>query len=324
MKSTALFVLATFLSVGPCTAAFPAQDHEFTREVPVSGPVLLEATTVAGGVTVTVGAAGRVTVTGSLHLRPNFGGMQVTAADLERLRKDPPVHAVGNVVTLAPIADERLRRAVAITFDVTVPYDTEVRVKTESGRISIRGLKGPVAAQSESGGVEVADVQGGVAATTGSGAIRVLGIGGDVSADSGSGDVDMDGLEGAVTAHTQSARIRARMRGAGAADVSSGSGTIEITGARGPLVARTESSTIHIDGVPGGDWGAESGSGKIAVRIPAGAAFSLEARSKSGRVRSGHPLEPGGVDEQRRVEGRVNGGGAKVALVTRSSAIAVE
>jgi hypothetical protein len=60
------------------------------------------------------------------------------------------------------------------------------------------------------------------------------------------------------------------------------------------------------------------------MRVPAQAAFDLQARTGSGRISIDHPLTVRGQLSPRRLEGRFRNGGALVALSTASGNITIE
>lgn len=283
--TTLAVALVAFASVAVASPA--SDDREFTRTIAVSGPVALDASTLAGGVTVTVGRKDAVVVRGTIHVRPNFNGFAVTQEQIERLRRSPPVKASGGSVALEQIADENLRRAVAITYEVEVPEETAVTIRTESGRVAVDGVRGAVDVESGSGGVDVSRVGGDVSVKTGSGAASVAHGGGNVRVTSRSGAVTVDGVKGS-------------------------------------LDAKTDSSAVDVAGKPAADWTVASKSGRLKLRVPYGSAFDIAAHSRSGNVSTKHEVAPGAVVDKHRLEGRVGAGGATLALETGSSAITVE
>lgn len=272
------------LGSGPVQAR--AADRLFELSFNVDRPVVLEAETLAGRITVRRGADGVVKVRGQVKRRPSWGGVQLSESDLQGLKDDPPVRLDAGTVSIERIADDRLWTGAAIDFVIEVPSTTEVRITTESGRVLVDGVNAAVSAATHSSAIEFRGVAGPVRAGTGSGAVAIS------------------------------------MTGAGDAEVSSGSGSVRVDGVAAALQVKTQSGRIEVDGSPGGDWSVESGSGSITLRIPDIAAFALDATSRSGDISSNHPVV-GGPSEKHRLIGTVRGGGPTIYLRTASSSIKV-
>lgn len=146
-----------------------------------------------------------------------------------------------------------------------------------------------------------------------------------VRARTGTGDVRVEGVTGAVDARTGSGSIELTAIG-GDVDVRTGAGPIGITGLDTALRARAGTGRIRVAGVPGGPWVLSTGSGGIQVSLPDDAAFEIDARTRSGDVRTEHPVVALHEAEGRRgrLRGTVRGGGPPVTLRTGSGGIAIE
>ncbi|MCY4028762.1 MAG: DUF4097 family beta strand repeat-containing protein [Acidobacteria bacterium] len=138
----------------------------------------------------------------------------------------------------------------------------------------------------------------------------------------GSGDVSVAGVTGAVEATTGAGSIDLTTVGV-AADVQTGAGPVGIAGLGTALRARTGSGWIRVAGAPGGAWDLSTGSGGIRIDLPEDAAFEVDARTRSGDVRTEHPVVA--RDEMRRgwLQGTVRGGGPMVTLRAGSGSIAI-
>jgi hypothetical protein len=64
-------------------------------------------------------------------------------------------------------------------------------------------------------------------------------------------------------------------------------------------------------------------SGNVTIRVPANAAFDLEAHSGSGRIDSEHPITLVGSVSRRELRGQVRGGGPRIDVSTASGAIRI-
>jgi DUF4097 and DUF4098 domain-containing protein YvlB len=105
------------------------------------------------------------------------------------------------MVRVGPVANDRLYRNIGISYDVTVPIDTQVQARSGSGSQTITDVAGPVDAMTGSGSVTLRGIQGDVKAHTGSGGITISLIAdGDLDAQTGSGGIDVTGARRGVRA----------------------------------------------------------------------------------------------------------------------------
>ena len=271
--------LAIAVAILPAIAIEP--HTSFDRTLTVTGPVELDAATHAGAIAVRAGGAGSVRIHGVVRSRDSSPG------DLAGIEKNPPIRQTGNTIYIDPIQDESLKRRVSISYEITVPADARVRMRSGSGTLSAEGVRGPVDA------------------STGSGAVTVSSIGDQVRVHTGSGRIELSGIKGAVDAHT-------------------GSGSIGAAAVAGEVVARTGSGGVEIEQTGAGPVKAHTGSGNVKVRLPAQAGFDLRAHTGSGKVSVEHPITVRGAIGGREVNGKVRGGGPLVEASTGSGSVRIE
>lgn len=173
-------------------------------------------------------------------------------------------------------------------------------------------------ADTSGGSIEVARVTGEVRCDTSGGSISVEEIGGNANLDTSGGSIRAERVTGSVVADTSGGSIRmSAIRGDVSADTSGGS--ISIDDAGGRVVAETSGGSIDVGFAPGNGAGGElsTSGGGVSARVDPGVALSIDARS-SGRISSDLPLTVRRLeDDGSKLEGELNGGGAK--LILRSS-----
>ena len=290
-----------------CTGALAQQaTGSFERTVSVTEPTELDVTTGSGSIAITSGSQGQVTVRGSIRVRSGSGRSAEEAEALaRRLEMDPPIEVTGGTVRVGHL-DEDDRQNVSISYEISVPATASVISRTGSGEQTVSGVGGSVDAR------------------TGSGEITLTDIGGAVEASTGSGAINAERIAGAFNGSTGSGSISVLQTGGGAVTAATGSGRVTLSGVQGPARARTGSGGIAIDGVPGGPWDIETGSGSVQLRVPADAAFSLDARTSSGGVQTSHAVTIVGSVARGTLRGDVRGGGALVHVRTGSGGISIE
>jgi len=322
-KALASLIFALALAALPASAGVLAEGS-FERTLNVSGPVDLGVETGSGSISVRAGDTGRVRVVGTIKVHSNWGISRGDAEEkVRRLTANPPIEQSGNTIRIGKIEERELRENVSISYEITVPRETQLVSTSGSGGQTIVGLRGPVKAETGSGGINVSSIGGEVNAETGSGSIEAADISGQLVADTGSGSIRATGIAGAARASTGSGSVRLELTSPGDVEVETGSGSVEVSGLRGALKVDTGSGSITVDGAPGSDWNLSTGSGGISITLPAEAAFELNARTSSGRIYSDHPILVQGTIGGRELRGKVRGGGVVVAVSTGSGNIRI-
>lgn len=301
LASSVVLALALLSSACIVDARGQGADGTFSRSLAVSGPVQLEIETGSGEIDVRTAESGPVTVEGRVRVGWSLWDGEDAEDRLRAIQQAPPIEQSGNDIHIG-----RWPRwnNVRISYLVTVPWDTTLRVRTGSGDLVVGDLNGPVSAQ------------------TGSGDIRVGRIGGDVRARTGSGDVELMETSAGINVSTGSGDVLVRAAGPGRVEVSTGSGDVELARAAGPLRVRTGSGAIVVEGTPTADWDLGAGSGDVSVNVPDAAAFTVDLRSPSGDIDARDVVTTERLT-RRSMRGTVRGGGPLVSMSTGSGEIRV-
>jgi hypothetical protein len=287
----AAYLAMTILSGSACAldARGVSAEGAFSRTLAVSGPVDLAVRTGSGDIQIRTGAPGTVQVRGRVRCWNIWSGVSPDER-VRRVEADPPIAQSGNVIQLGATRGLWVWDPVIIGFDVIVPPDARVRTRSGSGAQIVGSVRGPVDA------------------SAGSGDIRIGPTSGNVRVSTGSGRIELEGSEGSVFART-------------------GSGSIRAIAVAGELEVHTGSGNVAVDGEPAGSWNLTAASGNITVRLPASAAFDLDAHSRSGRIDSVHPIMVVGTlvgnVSRRQLRGQVRGGGPRIDVSTASGAIRI-
>src|SRR5215470_5805484 len=276
-------VLRLLVLVGLAIPAVAAREGTFHRTLEVNGAVDIDLTTGSGNVTVRTGRDGKVEVTG--HIRAS-GWFEGGEDRVSRLEANPPIQQSGNSVRIGHIQDSDLRHNISISYELTVPDQTQLTAYSGSGGQDIDGLLGTV------------DVN------SGSGDIRISNIGNTVKAETGSGNMLLQNVKGNVRAKT-------------------GSGTIRATNMGGGFEGETGSGHIDLQQSAPGAVRVNTGSGSVRLRLESDAAFDLNAHTSSGSISVNRPVTVQGVVNRREIRGRVRGGGPQVEVETSSGDIQI-
>jgi len=300
MKRFALVTLFLALAVAQ---TFAAAEGSFQRTLQVNGPVDLDVNTRSGNITVHAGSSSTVIINARIRAGNLWFGNNEGA--VHEIEQHPPITQSGNSIHIDNIPDRD--QNVSISYDITTPAETKLHAHTGSGTVTAGSLRAPLEAKTGSGNINLDDIDG------------------DVTAHTGSGSIEAQKINGAVQAHTGSGNVRFRVGGQGNVQVSTGSGTIEIEGVNGAVEAKTGSGNINVDGTQKGDWRFSTGSGSIHLRVPASAAFELDAHTGSGHVYVQHPVTmQGNLSDKKTVMGKVNGGGPLLHARSGSGNITID
>jgi hypothetical protein len=303
-----LQIVALSLLLLPALTATAATSGTFEEQLTAPDGMVLEVGTGSGSIEIIAGPGRKVTIVGTVKVnRKSFWrGSADSEEILQAVLDNPPVELEGDTLRIGRIQDRGIRKRVSISYKIVVPADT------------------PVEAGTGSGSIEVADIEAPVQAGTGSGQVTLRNIGGPVDASTGSGAIGAEQIAGAFNGDTGSGSIYLSQTAPGDVNASTGSGRIELTGIAGALKADAGSGNIKVDGRQEGDWRIDTGSGSVRVRLPADAAFRLDAESRSGGINIDHPLTVEGKISKRHIRGDVRGGGPRLKIDTGSGSIRIE
>ena len=279
--------MTTMLSTGcDLNAQLATTTGTFDRTLSVSGPITLTVTTGSGDIAIRPGPDGAVHVTGRIRAHESLVGGLSATEKVARLTAAPPIAQDGASVRIGAITDQALQNNVSIDYEITVPAATRVESRSGSGDQTVGALNGPVDVSTGSGDVKVGPVKGNATIKTGSGEIELLGATGEIEMRAGSGDLRASAVSGRVA-------------------------------------ARTASGDIQIEGTPTGDWSVGAASGDITLRLPADAAFSIDASTSSGGFSATHRLD---VVQQSKhqLSGTAHGGGPRLKVSTASGDIRLD
>lgn len=194
-------------------------------------------------------------------------------------------------------------------FELSVPEGVRVVVRSHSGDLTVRGVRGPVDATTANGDIEVSDAIDRVDLESLSGDIRAARIRGELDATSVNGDVELEDVEGR-SVHIEST-----------------SGDLTLLDVRSPdIAASTVSGEVEFRGplARGGQYEFTSHSGGISLTVPAAVSARFSVETFSGELDSDFPvtLQPNRNRAQsRRLEFVLGSGEARVIAETFSGGV---
>jgi hypothetical protein len=190
--------------------------------------------------------------------------------------------------------------------DITVSNITgAVKVTSNGGGFQFAHLRGRLDGETAGGGIQVRHCEGDLRLQSSGGAVSVTGGGGSLKAET-SGVIHVEGFHGYVQVES----------GGSVMKLEKVIGKIEAATAHGPILAVLPSPLPD-------DVRLSSSGGDVTVSIPESAAFTLDADTSGGVLKSDFTLV-GSKKERDHVKGTVNGGGKSVVLRTGGGSIHIK
>lgn len=212
-----------------------------------------------------------------------------------------------------------------VQWNVRVPKNYNVNVRTSGGSVDLGDLGGTVDARTSGGSIETGKLGGEATLRTSGGSIKVDGARGRIDAKTSGGSIRIGDTSGPVDARTSGGSITlARVSGSVVARTSGGGITID--DATGSVDASTSGGSIkaQISGPITGDSKLSTSGGSVTVLVAPSVAVDLDARASGGGVSSDVPVTVQGRVEEDEIRGKINGGGPKLTLRTSGGGIRVK
>jgi len=242
---------------------------------------------------------------GAGEIRVETSDVQETTVVLEPLRdNDSSTAAVTNArVELRERADGHevvidvrdrgkslgIFRGAEVLVSVTCPDGVSVESKSGSADVTGGGRFGSVEVETGSGEVEFGEIAGEARVNAASGDVMLGAIGRDARINSASGDVQVKSVGGDAKVNSASGDVIIR-EVAGELAVNTASGDVLVREARASVTVNTASGDQEIGSVAGGKVNLKSASGDLKIGIREGTNLWVDARSRSGEVRSELPV----------------------------------
>src|SRR5271154_3361806 len=179
----------------------------------------------------------------------------------------------------------------SLRVELSVPRELDLDVRTSDGNVSAQGVSGKIQFDTGDGNVPAGNIKGDIKIHTGDGHIEGHNFDGSLDADTGDGNLRIDGRFDALALKT-------------------GDGSIEAQVGNGSKVAN--------------GWNLHSGDGHITVRLPGDLNANLDAHTGDGSITLDVPIQVSGSLSHSSVRGKLNAGGATLAISSGDGSIHIE
>lgn len=222
------------------------------------------------------------------HVHASWSAFGDINTRIQRIVDNPPITQTGNAVHIGEVNDRELFNNISIDYEITVPNDVALNLRSGSGDIGVD------------------NVGRFLIAASGSGSVRAHGLHGPATLDTGSGDIELE------------------EQAAGDVKVKTGSGSIRVHNLNGAFNSRTGSGDIEADGNLTGEANVATGSGSVRLHIAPSSHFSFEGSTGSGDISVRFPGAPTQDEHNRHhLTASINGGGPPLVVHTGSGSIEI-
>ena len=232
---------------------------------------------------------------------------------------------------------KKMKERLDVQFDVVVPRNYVLDLKTADEVISVKDIVGNVSAKTAGAGLRLQNITGRIDGTTSGGHIDIKVFEGDVALQTRGGNIILEGGTGDVKAKTSGGNIQMTdVTGAvngetsggnvtlhgckGGADVKTAGGSIEVEN-DGPVLAKTSGGSIRCQlqetlSSQSLLLDLETTGGSVNVTLAPDIAATVEARVLGGSVTTEFPVavETAGPVKPDQLHGTINGGGPLLRL----------
>jgi DUF4097 and DUF4098 domain-containing protein YvlB len=251
-----------------------------TETFQTPGPVRLDLRLGAGEIRLESGEASETTVTLE-PLRDNDASISAV--------EDARVELRGGQEILIDVRDRRRGRGAEVLVEIRCPDETSVKAKSGSADIEGHGRFGSVEVGTGSGDVQFSELSGDAEVNAASGDVQLGAVGGEARINTASGDVQVGSVARRAKINSASGDVQVR-EATGSFEVNTASGDVALREAGSSVSVNSASGDQTVGSVSEGKVTLKSASGDLRIGIREGSTLWVDARSRSGEVRSELPV----------------------------------
>ncbi len=216
-------------------------------------------------------------------------------------------------------------RYVRFHFDVSLPREFNVDLKTSGGSISVDDLKGEVRSKTSGGSLSFNRIDGPVWGRTSGGSIKLLSCEGTADIKTSGGSITIGEVSGDVVAHTSGGGIKVG-EVKGDVDVHTSGGGISVKEVKGTIKAKTSGGSVsaYISTQPESDCSLSTSGGSVTVYLADDIGVNVNARTSGGRIYTDFPVTIKGEISKRSLNAKINNGGPELYLYTSGGSIYIK
>jgi DUF4097 and DUF4098 domain-containing protein YvlB len=251
------------------------------QQVPLNPGSNLHVETSLGSIIVTGGDVNECSVIATIV------GRAPTEEEAQLLAEQVKIEleTVGDTMTVKAEKPPRKNKcSVSISYDITVPKQTNIECASSYGSIEISNINGKTSGKTSSGSIEAKNIEGSANLDTSYGSVKCRNITADnITVKSSSGSITAEILKGSTQLTTSYGSITCTDMSGGDIKLKTSSGAIKVTNASfGDCDAHTSYGSIVSDQLKGRSIKLNSGSGSI--NLTASSADTTKLYTSYGRI----------------------------------------
>jgi HSP20 family molecular chaperone IbpA/carbon monoxide dehydrogenase subunit G len=209
-----------------------------------------------------------------------------------------------------------------VHFDITLPKEFNLDLRTAGGSIRVDDLKGEVLVNTSGGSLYFGHIEGLIDGRTSGGSVTVEGARGKVNLRTSGGSLTIGDIDGDIYGRTSGGSIQVGSV-SGETDVATAGGSIHIENAGGKVTAKTSGGSVSLtlSQQPKNDSEVSTSGGSITLRMASNIAVNLDARGN--KVRSDFAVN-GKTEAKYKLKGPINGGGPELELHTSAGNVYIK
>ncbi len=210
-------------------------------------------------------------------------------------------------------------------FDVSLPREFNVDLKTSGGSISVDDLKGEVRSKTSGGSLSFNRIEGPVWGRTSGGSIKLLSCDGTADISTSGGSITIGEVTGDVLAHTSGGSIKVGEVN-GDVDVHTSGGGISVKEVKGTIKAKTSGGSVsaYISTQPRSNCSLSTSGGSVTVYLADDIGVNVNAKTSGGRIYTDFPVTLKGELSKRSLNAKINDGGPELYLYTSGGSIYIK
>ena len=315
MKSAVLISVLFFL-IGTLGQA---QENKFSfkEQYDISSPAKLEISTGDGDIQVLPGEKGIIIVFYIVHKGNNF--VNISKEELE-------THVIIDITHNESLLDISVKNRnknnwnnqYNVSFEIYTPIQTSCNLKSSDGDIKLSGLNADQKCKTSDGDIRIKKINGYVDLHTSDGDINAFVNNGDADMETSDGDIHAESIEGTAQITTSDGDISIK-DAAGAITATTSDGDIIVSDCSGSLIASTSDGDIRGNFIKiTGNLSLITSDGDINISIPKSMGFNLTLKGETLKTPE---MDFSGKTDEHHIEGKVNGGGIPLELITSDGTI---
>lgn len=216
------------------------------------------------------------------------------------------------------------RKGIKVHYEILVPEDMEIDIKTSGGSIHAENIAGDANLKTSGGSLQLRGLAGHVTGRTSGGSIQGRDLGGIADLHTSGGSINIERAGGSIDVKTSGGSINISDVD-GTVDAQTSGGTIRLKEIAGSVNAKTSGGSIEAEilGQPRDDMHLQTSGGSVTVHLDDDVRADIDAKASGGSVSTDFAVSVRGKIKKTQLQGEINGGGPMLTLRTSGGSVRI-